>query len=485
MLEDSALFRGLPTPETLGFRILTSLRKVLRLSSIAHFRRTDNGYVLELCDCPAVPGHIEVGRVVGDMGAAAGVVSSGTPLLFVPDQLREIRVPYFKDSIRLGGAMAVPVGSGLIWADRVDGPIDHDEFETFLDSCSGFEQQNLLIDRIHEAADQVQDLTETVEGARSILSSDSERTCVPRLAESSIQLSRSTAAFVVFTDPGVGSGTIVSGAGEATRGLVGRRATVRNSLVGLAVRSGESVPTTLRYFTSMGDVIGPETPVQVGNNEPIFVQPLGSERETLGALVLIGGDFSRMGVLHGVRTLSDCMSLLVYQFRLRERVAADAMLDGLTGLLNRRAFMSRVNEAVMSSIRHDQGLCLLMIDADHFKRINDEYGHPVGDIALRFISETIKKSLRGSDFAGRYGGEEFVVGLPMTGIDGARIVAERIRQVCDGTPIPIGRGTIKVSVSIGISLLMTGMSRSDELIARADNALYEAKNTGRNRVVVK
>ena len=484
MTDDSDLIRGLPEPEAVRRRTLRSLWRGLHLSCAALVLEDGRGgWVLRMIGGPGRDRTAREGSPVTDLGAAAGVVTSGKPMLLNPDRPMAMRVPYQSKPVDVAGAMAVPVGAGFLWADRGREPFSAEEFDAFQDAAQGIEELGLLHDRIREAAVQVQDLTETVEGARAILESGSERECVRTLADAAIRQSRARTALVVLLDPTAEEGVVVAGVGAAARGLVGTTVGAGEGLVGLSLRSGIVVPSNLRYVASTEAVVG-RSDLGLSPGDGVLVHPLGTP-EPIGALVLAHGDFARPGVVHGVRTLCDCSSLLVRQFRLRDRVTRDAMVDGLTGLYNRRAFMGHLAEAVAVASRHGTDLSLLMLDADHFKRVNDQHGHQAGDRVLQFIAETVRRNLRESDSAGRYGGEEFVVLLPHTPVGGAQIVAERIRAFCAASSIPASGGSITVTVSLGAAALRAGCRRGEDLVAAADAALYEAKRTGRNRVVVR
>jgi diguanylate cyclase (GGDEF)-like protein len=159
-----------------------------------------------------------------------------------------------------------------------------------------------------------------------------------------------------------------------------------------------------------------------------------------------------------------------------------AMTDSLTQIPNRRALMDYARRAL--SRRSGFPLALLMIDVDHFKEINDTHGHPLGDKVLCEIASLLTGRLRGYDFLGRYGGEEFCVIAPDTDAEGARTLAEHLRVAIASAPISIDSGKFPVSISIGISLCPSkGRGKLDELLAEADAALYNAKQSGRNRSV--
>jgi len=159
-----------------------------------------------------------------------------------------------------------------------------------------------------------------------------------------------------------------------------------------------------------------------------------------------------------------------------------ATTDALTALLNRRAFIEAVERERARSDRHAYPLSLLLLDVDHFKRVNDEYGHIAGDIVLQGVARVLESVARRSDFVARWGGEEFVVALPQTGEAGARVAGERVRRALAATThkFPDG-GTLQVTASIGVASSEAPWS-VDALVAAADEAMYAAKARGRNRV---
>lgn len=168
-----------------------------------------------------------------------------------------------------------------------------------------------------------------------------------------------------------------------------------------------------------------------------------------------------------------------------DQVRMQASTDPLTGLANRTVFSEALETAIEDATNNEKGgLCLVMLDIDHFKKVNDTHGHMVGDKVIRFVSETLKKNIKGQDTAGRYGGEEFTLLLPETQIAGAVALSENIRNTIADTSLvhskskaPIGQ----ITISAGVACLHPNDDPAD-LIERADNALYHAKNHGRNRV---
>lgn len=159
-----------------------------------------------------------------------------------------------------------------------------------------------------------------------------------------------------------------------------------------------------------------------------------------------------------------------------------AMTDSLTGVPNRRALIEQAE--LVRAQRSGHPMSLLMIDIDHFKRINDTYGHPLGDEVLRQAAALMGKRLRAGDVLGRYGGEEFCVIAPDTDSEGAQILAESLREILAATPLQTEAGAIAITISIGFTCCATtGAREMKDLLAEADVALYQAKQAGRNRVV--
>jgi two-component system cell cycle response regulator len=177
-----------------------------------------------------------------------------------------------------------------------------------------------------------------------------------------------------------------------------------------------------------------------------------------------------------------------YTERLRDNVQLSiemAITDALTGLYNRRYMESHADSLVERAAARGKPLSVLIIDIDHFKAINDTYGHDAGDDVLREFSDRLRSCIRGIDLACRHGGEEFVVVMPDTDLGVANKVAERIRRRIAGEPFPIERGTrsVEVTISVGLAGRVGPQDNAAQIMKRADAALYLAKRDGRNRVV--
>lgn len=161
----------------------------------------------------------------------------------------------------------------------------------------------------------------------------------------------------------------------------------------------------------------------------------------------------------------------------------ELLIDPLTGIYNRRAYDRRLEEELQRFQRYHRIFSLLIFDVDHFKRINDRFGHSIGDSCLKEIINRIKPVLRKSDFLARFGGEEFVVIVPETPLKGAKEMAEKLRQIVEQTKFIHKSEEVPITVSVGLTQTVPGDLTHDTVFSRADRALYSAKQSGRNRVI--
>lgn len=184
-----------------------------------------------------------------------------------------------------------------------------------------------------------------------------------------------------------------------------------------------------------------------------------------------------------VRILCSHCAVAVENLKLRERLEELAETDALTGTYNRRHFQRSLERELRRSERYSRSLALVMMDIDHFKRLNDEYGHPAGDAVLKGLAAVVDKTTRNIDIFARYGGEEFVLILPETHLEGAAELAERLRGAVETHEFPVSDDEkIHVTISLGVAVYPAAKT-AEALVQAADDALYRAKEAGRNRMV--
>ncbi len=215
--------------------------------------------------------------------------------------------------------------------------------------------------------------------------------------------------------------------------------------------------------------------------------PLTSRRNPLGVIYFYRKDRDTFAAddIALLQTFAHLAAGVLENARLYARVEAEARIDALTGLLNRRSFDRRLAAEHSRASRFNKPYALALIDIDHFKRVNDTHGHPAGDAVLVQLGQLLARQFREVDVVARYGGEEFAVIFPEIGSDIARDIGERMRKTIAATPftLPDGR-KIDVTVSIGVSCYPNCAGDAQDVVTTADQALYEAKQVGRNRVVL-
>lgn len=214
-----------------------------------------------------------------------------------------------------------------------------------------------------------------------------------------------------------------------------------------------------------------------------FILPLRISPQEEGTLVLAGAldeeDRRRAEIF------ATAASTALIQASLLAHIRDEAITDPLTGAYNRRGWSDLGHREVARVHRFRHPMSLIMLDIDHFKDINDTYGHTVGDKVLRNLARTLGECLREIDILGRYGGEEFIVLVPETGRESATSLAERLRKTIAEAPMSTDGDELRITISLGVATLIPDETTSfEELAEKADRALYQAKRTGRNRVVV-
>ena len=278
--------------------------------------------------------------------------------------------------------------------------------------------------------------------------------------------------------------------------------------------TGHVVAVSARHAVAIGQSVGPLSAVgeacaesrqllwqdaaQARDDQPIFddvepswsigallVVPLVRDRAVLGALVVetdhAGG--IREHLLRMITLMADLMTPTLESLWSFEDVERRARTDALTGLWNRRHFEVELARWLQQVDRYGGKVAIVLVDVDHFKRVNDSYGHETGDLVLQHVSAVLHEGARTVDVVARLGGEEFVLLLPSTPVEGARDVAERLRTLLESKPAALNDGTaLAVTASFGVAAYPAPVAQRNRLVPAADAALYAAKRDGRNCV---
>jgi diguanylate cyclase (GGDEF)-like protein len=217
----------------------------------------------------------------------------------------------------------------------------------------------------------------------------------------------------------------------------------------------------------------------------ILVVPIQSQGTMLGTLTAINApdekDFSHSD-MELLATLASQAAIAIERAFLLAELQHRAAVDSLTQLLNRRSWFEQSQRLAAMAERSGRPLAVILLDADHFKHVNDSYGHDVGDMVLQAMSRVLQHTVRRSDLVGRYGGEEFVVLLPETDAPTALQIAERMRQTVASQPVVANEQQLTITVSLGVATAQGKTLDLTALLMQADRALYAAKHAGRNCV---
>jgi len=229
-----------------------------------------------------------------------------------------------------------------------------------------------------------------------------------------------------------------------------------------------------------------EEEAYAGNNHSALVAPLILGDEVLGALSLESPQANAFNQadLDLISSFAATVTAAIRNAQLHTEVQRQAITDPLTELYNRRGFFEIGEHEIERAHRFNRPLVAMMVDVDHFKLINDEFGHAIGDQVLRQISSRIRNNVRKVDIVGRYGGDEFAILLPELDIFTAVNVADRLRGKFEEEPFQASGHSVTTTISVGVAKITPDIPNLDALLIRADHALYRAKNTGRNRVEV-
>ncbi|MBI5488067.1 MAG: diguanylate cyclase [Deltaproteobacteria bacterium] len=474
--------------ETL-FDTLDLLRQSLSLHSCAVLLVDRDRASLKLAEIATEAEEIECGPFgVGDGVAGAAMRTGGALTLgnLRPDYRG---LPYYRGPIRVGSFLAVPFRDGEDWR----GVLVVDRLEP--DAFGGREQKIIV-----RAAERV---ARTIQNERAFLQLERTKREQGQLLEASERLSNTIreddvetgaieaaraivdfdfAALVTF-DERTGRHQVRRAAGHAAADVAQLAFDDNQSLVAIAVRTRHYLPYR-GDFDDRGQVVFVRRGELPGMNS-LLVLPLVVGESALGALVLAArrnGAF-RDDVRPLLQVLANQVASSLLNARMVRRLAELATTDQLTGLANRRTFDGELERQTKSAERYRKPLSLIMCDVDHFKKVNDTYGHSVGDVVLKAFGQVLLGCKRDLDVVARYGGEEFVVLCEETDTAGAKLLAERIRKDLAARTFAAEQGPFHVTCSLGVATFPLHASDKARLVQVADELLYKAKQAGRNRTV--
>jgi len=422
-----------------------------------------------------------------DQGILHPVVSSKTPIKVTVSQWSQNPISYYRSKEPVFALCAVPIMDG----NRLLGvlALDRDEEKSFtsLDLetiglaakqvCRAVVNENLLR-RLDKSQNEYFHLAEASKALSKTMTGED-------VLQVSLETLHNIAPFdfgaVVMTNPPAPEYEIVS-FWPGNSGMQGMIFSNRHNLIDWVIRKNQSLVYT--DFSSL-----PKRPVifmqdeKLNNIDSLLIVPLNVQAQTSGALVLASShaNFFSEDLQHIFEIISNQIAVSLENSEMVEKLEQLAVTDGLTSLYNKRFFQGRMEEIVSRAERYEQNLALLMMDIDHFKAINDTYGHPTGDVVLREVSALLKESMRKIDIVARWGGEEFIVLLDSTDEDDAFRKADQLRENIADLTFESEMGDFGIHVSFGIAVFPQDTRNIEELVEKADAALYQSKKSGRNR----
>jgi diguanylate cyclase (GGDEF)-like protein len=231
-------------------------------------------------------------------------------------------------------------------------------------------------------------------------------------------------------------------------------------------------------------ILGKETNCEFGDLTSKIIIPLVFDKKLIGGICFYTKqevDYSSFGYFDIM--ISELLTIFKMKYQYTEKEFM-SVLDGLTGLYNRRQFEIGLEQEYNRTKRHPSDFSLAILDIDFFKKVNDTYGHQYGDYVLKTVAELMKTSFRKTDLLYRYGGEELVMIMPETNIEGALIPTQRLRRAIEEYDFNYNGVKAKVTASIGLTMNYQSFNSTAEILKSADEALYKAKEEGRNRVIL-
>jgi diguanylate cyclase (GGDEF)-like protein len=426
---------------------------------------------------------------LGD-GVAGAALRGGKPISLSGLRADYRGLPHYRGPVACRSLLAVPIRDGETWqgvllADRTaPGPFTAAE-------------QSIVV----RAADRV---SRTIQNERAFLQLERAKREQERLLQASHRLSgpireeevleaslaaaRSIADFefaaVLAYDSRHGRHQILRAEGDGAGELAGFVFDDNHGLVSMATRAGHYLPYR-GDFDGRGQVVFSKR-AELEGMASLLILPLTVHETVIGALCLAA---SRRGAFRDdvrplLQVLANQVATSLLNARMVRRLAEAATTDPLTGLPNRRSFDAEFDRRYRSAERYRKPLSLIMCDLDFFKKVNDTYGHDIGDEVLRGFAQVLRECMRDLDTCARLGGEEFVVLCEETDAEGARLVAERVRTVLAKREFAAAGTTFHVTCSLGIATFPAHAADPDALAKAADEAVYAAKKGGRNRSVV-
>ncbi len=473
---------------------LDLVETALRTHTAAVFLLGADDRSLKLYDCRSLSDRVQRERFSAAEGVVGALLKRGQPVRLMSERGVKGVTWYEELGPTVGSILAVPITEhggivrGVVVADRLTPEGFSDTDERFLATAAAQVLRAIEIERvlnyIRKNRDEKERFFRAIEELNRASSPDQVFLAVLESARQIATLDF-CAVTLVQEEDGKRWHRVARMTGVTTpgRALEGQRFPDNNGLVANVVRYGAPLPG--REASAMDKQVIFDDDTQVRGLASLKIFPLSAGNRILGTLV---AGSRRKGAFDGdALRMLEVMAIQAAQAVLRaqlfEQMETMATTDGLTSLLNHRTFQQRFDEAVSQARRYGRKVSLILTDIDHFKSVNDTWGHPTGDLVLKGVARLLKEQARDTDIVARYGGEEFALIMPETDERGAKVIAERIREAIAKHVFQTEQGPLRVTLSLGVSTFPESTTDRQALVDLADQCLYVAKRHGRNQSV--
>jgi diguanylate cyclase (GGDEF)-like protein len=470
------------------FHLLDMLRRTLDLQTCVLLFLDDSGKRMSIVELATSADDIAEGPFASGEGAVGAVASRGLTMSLEHIKPGYKGLCYYREPANVRAFLGVPVLDhghlrGALCADRAeDRPFSAREEQVLLAAVAQVlrivENERVFVQLERSKREQ----TILYRASQRLGAALSEDAVIEAGLDAAKEIAPFDFAAITLYDAEHKRHRVRSAVGEAADAFQKLSFRDNTSLTAMVVKNrhylpyrGEFDPRQQVVFTKRANLRGMSS---------LLIMPLVVREDAIGTMVVAAHRSDSFGdaVRPTLQMLANQLAVSLANAMAVRRLEEMATTDGLTGCLNKRAFLEELERKIRSAERFDRKLSLLVTDIDHFKSVNDTYGHATGDVVIRELGEVLRRVKRETDVVARFGGEEFCVLCEETDTDGARQLAERIREELGATMFQTELGRLKVTASLGVATFPMDAATEHELFEVADKALYAAKRGGRNRV---
>jgi diguanylate cyclase (GGDEF)-like protein len=487
--DDDRLFRSsLQEVHNALFHLLDMLRRTLNLHTCVLLFLDDDKQRLRIVELATSSDEIADGPFATGEGAVGAVASRGLVMNLERIKLGYKGLCYYREPSAVRSFLGVPVMEqsqlrGALCADRLEDIPFTPRDEEILKGAVHQVLRTLENERVFVQLERgKREQTVLYRASQNLGAALTETQVLEAVLAAAAEIAPYDFAAVSLYDSDAHRHTVRRAVGERAEDLQGLTFRDNTSLTAMAVKNrhylpyrGDFDPTQQVVYTKRANLRGMQS---------LLIMPLLVREDVTGTFALAAHRKDAFGdaVRPTLQMLANHLAVALSNADAVRRLEEMATTDGLTGCLNKRAFLEELDKKLRSAQRFDRPLSLLITDIDHFKNVNDTYGHATGDVVIRELGEILRRVKRETDIVARFGGEEFCVLCEETEAEGGRLLAERVREEVEATVFQTELGKLRVTASLGLACFPRDAADSAELFEAADKALYAAKGGGRNRV---